>query len=329
MKRIRSIPDKLSLIILATLLFFNLLQSASTETDSSQVLSADSSFHPDQYFPYLDDGTPWRRNSDVKWGRLSVIITGFAISDAIGFKKLSQFWYKTERTSFHFHENSRDIRENKQMDKIAHFIDAYYFSHLASKIYRWGGLSVPKSVIWGSITGSVWMLQIEIVDGFFKRWGFSQYDFMMNILGSSYSALQQLYPEQLKGIHFKVGYFPSEAYRNKLYSEVSRSIADDYEGYTFWLCFNPYDLLPKDCKRSFPGWLAPWGIAIGYGAQNIATDVFNGQREIYFGLDFDLNKLPTGNNNFVKFMKDEFNILRLPLPTVRVSPTTIWFGFYF
>lgn len=315
--------------LLFLLVFSMPLQSENSQLDSSRVQPADSSYHPDQYFPYLDDGTPWRHTSDVKWGRLSVIVAGFVVSDAIGFQKLSTFWYKTERTTFHFHEVKRDIREYKQMDKIAHFIDSYYFSRLASKIYRWGGLSVPKSVLWGSITGSVWMLQIEIVDGFFKRWGFSQLDFMMNIMGSSYSALQQLYPEQLKGIRFKVSYYPSEAYLKKQTSEVSQTIADDYEGYTFWLALNFYDLFPRNWKQSYPGWLAPWGIAVGYGAQNIANDVFNGQREIYFGLDIDLNKIPTGQNNFVKFMKDEFNMLRLPLPAVRISPTTIWFGFYF
>ncbi len=298
-------------------------------SDSSDTQQVDSLHHPDQYFPYLDDGTPWRRTSDVQWKRLSLILVGFAISDAVGFKKLSDFWYKTERSSFHFHEGSRDIREYKQMDKISHFIDGYYFSHLASKIFRWGGLSVPRSVMWGSVTGFVWLMQIEVVDGFFKNWGFSYFDFIMNVAGCSYSAMQQLYPEQLQGIRFKASYRPSVAYKNDWYSTVSKSWLDDYEGFTLWVSLNIHDLLPDTWQRKYPRWLAPWGISFGHSAQGIATDVFGGQRELFIGLDLDLNKIPVGNNKFVKFWRDEFNFLRMPLPTVQVTPRTIWFGFYF
>ncbi len=283
----------------------------------------------DQYRPFLDDGTAWTVKSDVKWTRLSVILGAFLVFDAFGFAKISDLQYNTSTSTFHFHEGSRDIREYKQMDKVGHMVEAYYISHLASKVYRWSGFSAPKSIWYGSITGFIWMLQIEITDGFYKAWGFSYYDLTMNILGVGYSALQQFYPEQLKGIRLKVSYYPSSAYKNGLYSTVSKSWLDDYEGFNFWLSLNPYDLMPQGWKSSLPGWLAPWGISLGYGVQDIATDVFNGQREFLIGLDLDLNKIPTGNNRYLKFWKDEFNIFRLPLPAVRITPTTVWYGFYF
>jgi hypothetical protein len=282
-----------------------------------------------RYHPYLDDGTFWRRDSQIKWPRLSVIVGAFLVFDAFGFAKISDLQYNTQTTTFHFHEGSRDIREYKQMDKVGHMVEAYYISHIASKVYRWGGMSAPRSIWYGSLTGFVWMLQIEITDGFYKAWGFSYYDLTMNILGAGYAALQQFYPEQLKGIRFKVSYYPSQAYKRGLYSTVSKSWLDDYEGFNFWLAVNPYDVMPRSWKSSVPGWLAPWGIALGYGVQDIATDVFNGHREFVIGLDLDLNKIPTGNNRILKFWKDEFNIFRLPLPAVRISPTTVWYGFYF
>jgi hypothetical protein len=173
------------------------------------------------------------------------------------------------------------------------------------------------------------MLQIEITDGFYKAWGFSYYDLMTNIAGCSFAALQQFYPEQLRAFRFKVSYFPSEPYKKDLYSTVSKSWLDDYEGFNFWFSVNIYDLLSESWQRSYPGWLAPWGLSLGYGVQGIANDVFNGHREILIGLDIDLNKIPTGNSNFIKFWKDEFNFIRLPLPAVRLTPATLWFGFYF
>lgn len=283
----------------------------------------------DIYEPNLDDGTPWTRSTHLKKTRLSVLLGGFAIGDAIGFAKIADMQYNTETSSFHFHEWSRDIREYKQMDKIGHVVEAYHMSYLSSKIYRWSGLSAKKSIWFGSATGLFWMTQIEVTDGFFKAWGFSYLDYTANIVGAGYSALQQLYPEQLKGIRFKFSFWPSDAYKNDEYSTVSKSILDDYEGFTWWLAFNFHDIMPGRWRKDYPRWLSPFGLAIGQGVQNIATDVFNGQREIFIGLDFDVTKIPTGDSDFLKFLKDEVNFIRLPLPTVRITPRAVFYGIYF
>jgi len=283
------------------------------------------------YEPSLDDGTIWRKSDRLKAGRLAVFFVGFAIGDAIGFKKISELQYTTETSSFHFHEWSRDIREYKQMDKIGHVVESYYMSHLASKLFRWSGFSAKKSIWYGSLTGMIWMLQIEITDGFFKAWGFSYIDLAANIIGSGYSALQQLYPNQLKGIRFKFSFWPSDAYKKGLYSTVSKSILDDYEGFTWWLAFNIYDVIPKTWKRRYPGWLSPFGVAVGQSIQNLGVEgVFGGQRQVYIGLDFDITKIPTGDSKLLKFIKDELNFVRLPLPAVRLTPGgSVWYGIYF
>lgn len=283
----------------------------------------------DLYEPSLDDGTPWTRSTNLKPLRLGVIIAGFVIGDAIGFSKIADMQYNTETSSFHFHEFRRDIQEYKQMDKIGHFVEAYFISYLSSKIYRWSGFSAKKSILFGSLTGLLWMTQIEVTDGFFKAWGFSYIDYTMNILGAGYSALQQLYPEQLKAYRFKVSYWPSEAYKNKEYSTVSQSMLDDYEGFTWWFAVNLHDAMPKRWQNSYPKWLAPWGLSVGYGVQNIAKDIFSGQREIFIGLDFDITKIPTGDSGVLKFTKDMLNFVHLPLPAVRITPSVIFYGFYF
>jgi hypothetical protein len=318
----------LSFLFSFSTLTFGLAPDSSTVAPVSPVLSPTPPSN-DIYEPRLDDGTPWTHTTNIKPLRLGVLVAGFAIGDAVGFSRIADLQYNTETSSFHFHEFRRDIREYKQMDKIGHFVEAYFMSYLASKIYRWGGLSAKKSILFGSLTGLLWMTQIEVTDGFFKAWGFSYIDYTMNILGAGYSALQQLYPDHLKAYRFKVSYRPSQAYLNKEYSTVSQSLLDDYEGFTWWFAVNIHDALPRSWRKSYPGWLSPWGLSIGHGVQNIAKDVFGGQREIYIGLDFDITKIPTGDSNFLKVAKDILNFVRLPLPAVRITPDFVVYGFYF
>lgn len=283
----------------------------------------------DVYQPRLDDGTAWTYTTRIKPLRLGVIVAGFVIGDAIGFAKVADLQYNTETSSFHFHEFSRDIREYQQMDKIGHFVETYFMSYFTSKIYRWSGFSAKTSILLGSLTGLLWMTQIEVTDGFFKAWGFSYLDYGMNILGAGYSALQQLHPDQLKAYRFKVSYWPSEAYKKGYYSTVSKSMLDDYEGFTWWFAVNIHDAMPGSWRSSYPKWLSPWGLTIGHSVQNIARDVFGGQREIIIGLDFDVTKIPTGDSKFLKFAKDMVNFIRLPLPAIRVTPTVVVYGIYF
>lgn len=320
-----------------TVIFLAILLSAQVfcgYPDSGKTVftaSALTSTHPegDVYQPRLDDGTPWTYSTHIKPLRLGVIVGGFVIGDAIGFAKIADMQYNTETSSFHFHEFRRDIREYQQMDKTGHFVESYFMSYFTSKIYRWSGISAKTSILLGSLTGLFWMTQIEVTDGFFKAWGFSYADYTMNILGVSYSALQQLYPDHLKAYRFKASYWPSEAYKKGYYSTVSKSLLDDYEGFTWWFAVNFHDAMPGSWRSSYPKWLSPWGLAIGHSVQNIARDVFGGQREIIIGLDFDVTKIPTGDSKFLKFTKDMLNFIRLPLPAVRITPTMVIYGIYF
>jgi hypothetical protein len=306
------------------------LISINNPNTSSKLISEPKGKPKELYKPSIEDGTIWRVNSDIKPLRLSVVLGGIIVADAIGYKRLTDTWYKTETSSFHFHYGPRDIKEYKQMDKIGHVMDSYYISHLTSKIYRWAGVSAKSSIWFGSLTGFLWMLQIEISDAFFEAWGFSYYDFAANVIGSGYSALQQFHPYPLKGIRFKFSLWPSQAYKQGLYSEVSNSLIDDYEGFTWWLAFNIHDIIPSGWRRSYPGWLSPWGLAVGHSIQNLGVEgVFGGQREVFIGLDFDLTKIYKGDSHLLKFLLDELNFIRLPLPAVRLTPSGIWYGFYF
>jgi len=103
-----------------------------------------------------------------------------------------------------------------------------------------------------------------------------------------------------------------------------------YEGMTFWVTVNPHHYFPDSWKSSYPDWLAPLGIAIGQSAKNIAGNPWGGYKEYFVGLDIDLRKIPVGDDSdLFRFIKSEFNFLRLPLPTIRFSPSGTWIGFYF
>ena len=99
---------------------------------------------------------------------------------------------------------------------------------------------------------------------------------------------------------------------------------------TFWLAINPHHYFPDSWKRDYPKWLAPLGVAIGYGAEGIAPAPQYGRPEWFVGLDLDLRKIDFGNeSDLFKFIKSELNFIRLPMPTIRLTPTGIWYGIYF
>ena len=277
----------------------------------------------------IDDGTPIRSENQIKPVRLYGFLGTVVAFDIYSLNRLRKTWYSQPIGSFHFIEFEPDWRARKQADKFGHMMHAYFATHMASKAYRWVGFSTKKSIWYGALTGWVWIFQIEMVDAFFEEWGFSVQDLTFNTIGVTYATLQQLYPDKLGGIRLKVSYHTSNAYKNDLYSEANKSRIDDYEGMTWWLTVNIHDVMPKSVKDGYPGWLAPWGIAVGQSVKNIARNIYGGERQVYIGLDFDITKIPTGNSKTGKFIKDLLNFVRLPLPAVRVSDGTVWYGFYF
>jgi len=276
------------------------------------------------------DGTYWRTNTDLNYARMLTIVGGVLAVDLIGYFYQRNVWDTQPTTKFHTVNFSKDMRSWQFMDKIGHFTDAYFASDLTSKLYRWAGLSGTASVWYGALTGFLWTLQIEISDGFMEEWGWSWGDFIFNTLGSGFFVLQQYFYDELGGIHPKISWHKSDAWKENRYYKTVTALIEDYEGMTFWLAVNPHHYFPKSWKKNYPDWLAPLGIAVGYSAKNIASNIRGGYNEVFIGLDIDLRKIPIGDDSgLFKFIKSELNFLRMPMPTIRVSPSGIWYGFYF
>jgi len=276
------------------------------------------------------DGTYWRTNTDLNYARMFTIIGGVLAVDLIAYLYQREVWYREPTTKFHTVNFDKDMASWQFMDKIGHFVDAYFASDLTSKLYRWAGVSGTGSVWYGALTGFLWTLQIEISDGFMEGWGWSWGDFIFNTLGSGFFVLQQYFYDELGGIQPKFSWHKSDAWKENRYYRDVTALIEDYEGMTFWLTVNPHHYFPKSLKKSYPEWLAPLSIAVGYGAKEVASNIRGGYHEVFIGLDLDLRKIPIGDDSgLFKFIKSELNFLRLPMPTVRVYPSGIWYGFYF
>ena len=278
----------------------------------------------------LNDGTSWRKYSDVDYLRLSSMIGVIAAVNAVAYMYQRNVWYTEETTVFHSLEFMNDWNKYQQMDKFGHFTDAYFTSDLTGKIYRWSGVSGNSSVWFGALTGWLWMLEIEVSDAFMAEWGFSWGDMLANTAGSAFYILQQFNYDALGGIQPKFSWHKSEAWKEMRYHKDPQALIEDYEGLTFWLTVNPHHYFPDNWKKNYSDWLAPLGLAFGVSAKDIGIYPWGGYKEYFIGLDVDLRKLPIwGNSNLAKFITSEVNIIRMPLPTIRFSSEGVWFGFYF
>lgn len=305
-----------------------------TFIDNSMKLKNNSKFYTASQAIFVNgerqliDGTTWKTYSDINYARLSSMAGLMLTVNAIAYTYQRHVWYKRETTDFHTLDFIFDWNKYQQMDKFGHFEDAYFTSDLSGKIYRWSGISGESSVWLGALTGWLWMLEIEVSDGFMADWGFSWGDMLANTVGSGFYVLQQFNYDILGGIHPKISWHKSNAWIENRYDPGS--LIEDYEGMTFWLTVNPHHYFPESWKRNYPRWLAPLGIAFGVGAKGIGTNVFGGYKEYFLGLDVDIRKIPILEDwNVFKFIKSEINFLRMPLPTIRFTPYGTWFGFYF
>jgi hypothetical protein len=137
--------------------------------------------------------------------------------------------------------------------------------------------------------------------------------------------LQRLAPA-LQDINFKWSFKPKWL-KGKI--QNTDDLLDDYTNMTFWLSVNPEIVLPKSFtdKKYYPNFLA---IALGWSIKNAShkTGSANAESEWFLAFDIDIRKLP-GKSDFMVKLKKILNFYHIPMPTVRFSPSGIWYGLYF
>lgn len=248
-------------------------------------------------------------------------------------------WYKkNELTNFHTFD---DWAEWKHMDKIGHSYTSYLQTSLLYNGTKWVGMSNRNSILWSLGLSNLFQTTIEAMDGFSDKWGFSWTDVGANFAGNAFFLTQHLiWKEQkflLKFSSHKIRYDYSEKILhdriNSLYSNrLAERLLKDYNGQTYWLSFNPANLMSK--KQSV--WPQYLNIAIGYGVDGLLgarsnewttdrgekiqldPDMFPRTNQLFLSLDINLAKIPV-KNQFLKSVFSIINIVKIPAPALEFN----------
>lgn len=247
-------------------------------------------------------------------------------------------WYKNyPQSSFHFFN---DNSEWLQMDKYAHFFDAYSIAKPLTHMYSWAGYDNKKSTLYGCGIAFLFQTTVEVFDGFSSEWGFSPGDVACNTGGVFLFGAQQLaWKEQRIILKYSFHQTKYSKYRpDVLGGNLPENILKDYNGLTSWACINPASFMNSTTK--FPKWI---NVAIGFGAEGMTggkenpTEIdgvslpqFQRYRQYYLALDIELSKIKT-RSQFINGVFKIVNIIHLPMPTLEFSPgrKTISRLFYF
>ncbi len=235
---------------------------------------------------------------------------------------------ESERSKWHAFDDWYNADLN--VDKIGHVWGTQAYANTLYHIFRWTNMREEPAMWWSSSLAFFFQLQMEMTDAFYKSWGWSWWDVAANAVGAVYPNLQRAWPP-LRSVSVKMSYWPSRLITERWVNYVLK----DYDGFTYWLAFTVEDFLPKKLRRFWPDWL---GVAVGYGAANTVigrnhynTDRNNiglGDQEWYIALDYDLRRLP-GDTPFLKFLKEQLNLIHFPSPAIRFTPTAVYYGLYF
>lgn len=259
---------------------------------------------------------------EVNYGRLA-IVGGAWTATIISIHIYQQNgWWKDNRTSFHFRE---DLKYGLSVDKIGHFYSATVATFIGRKSIEWAEIPEQKALLLGVGVGLLFQTYVEIEDGF-SAWGFDRVDFATNVIGAAWP-IAQYYIPFFQNFDFKFSYHPSPLLNNpggSGFQGQQHLIFDDYEGQTMWLSTKVKNFLPAALEQYWPEFLC---LAVGYGARDIAGP--EPYPVYYLALDYDMTKIIPAKTWFLKTLGEALNFIHFPAPAVRISPSAIWYGFYF
>ncbi len=276
-----------------------------------------------QGFSANSDSLPPADTIKIHEGRLTGVILTEGTLYLASLTGLYFAWYKDyPQSRFHFFN---DNNEWMQMDKIGHATTSFYVSRIGYESYRWAGVDENKSVWFGGLFGFAYLLNIEILDGFSKGWGFSVGDFLSNTSGCVlFMGQQWIWKEQRFVLKYSYHHTKYSALRPDLLgSNLLQNTFKDYNGQSYWLSGNIHSFLPA--RSRFPRWL---NVAFGYGAEgmtganqntvNREIQDFTRYRKFYLSLDVDLTRIKTRS----KTLRSVFvllNFIKIPFPALEYN----------
>ncbi len=259
--------------------------------------------------------------------KLAVVETSVFTASSVG---LYYAWYRPYAIEkFHFFN---DFPEWNQMDKAGHIFTAYQLGNIGYRALRHCKVSEKKALLYGAPLGFVYLLPVEIMDGFSSGWGFSFSDIIANTAGTALFTVQQLaFDKQI--VQLKMSFHPSPYadYRPDLLGEtLPEQILKDYNGQTYWLSFSPFG---EKSKFSF------LQISAGYGAEGMtggrenshpAEVYFPRYRQYYLSLDINLSQIRT-RKQWLNKVLSTLSLIKIPFPAVEWNTTRQirWHWIYF
>lgn len=317
------------IVLLGTVLSVNLASSQVrlTPTDSLGAYSEMTGMNRNPLPDYVHGETTGEINTTRLW-----IVGGTMVLVDVGvmWYYFETFYSPRESERSKWHTFNDWYNSDLNVDKLGHVWGSQAYTNSLYHIFRWTNMSEASSMWWSSGVSLFLQAQMEMTDAFYRRWGWSWWDTGANTLGAVWPNLQRVW-EPLQSINLKMSYWPSRAMKNGWVDYVLK----DYDGFTYWLAFTVEDFLPQSLKPYWPDWL---GVAVGFGADRtfIGKNAYNtdrnnkglGDQEWYIALDYDLRKLP-GDTPFLRFLKEQLNLIHWPSPAIRFTPTSIYYGLYF
>ncbi len=254
----------------------------------------------------------WEPDSVPNKKRYLPLTVGLIGLETGGILGLSQLWYKNyPKQPFSFFN---DNKEWQQIDKVGHLYTAYHFGKFGIHMYKWAGLNQQQAAWAGGFHGFVFLMAIEVLDGYSAGWGFSTGDLIANTAGSALAIGQQLaFDEQRLFLKFSFAPTPFANQRpDVLGSSFIEQFLKDYNGQRYWLSYAPIKKTP---------WLC---ISGGYGATGMYGGMENPPpfqdvdryRQYYFSLDINFEKIQT-NSKGLKMLFYGLNMIKMPFPALR------------
>jgi hypothetical protein len=259
---------------------------------------------------------------------------------------LNQAWYKGfEKTSFHFFN---DRGEWQHMDKMGHLFTTYFESEVSYRGLSWTGMKEKNATWFAAGLGLFFQTTVEMFDAYSARWGFSTYDMLYNLAGSTLFTSQQLIWKDQR-IRLKVSSWPHSydatpfrATNSDQQSSLAKRAEDlfgsnyferylkDYNAQTIWLSVNPKSFFSNS---QIPNWV---NVSVGYGSDNLFGGFGNNWtenggdlyrlsptqypriRQWYLAPDIDFRKIKT-KSSLLKTMFNVLNIFKIPSPTLEYN----------
>lgn len=145
-----------------------------------------------------------------------------------------------------------DGHEWKQMDKLGHVWTTYHLSWIYRERAEVCGYAPAAAKRLGALLAWSFQASIELVDGFFPKWGASLWDLGANTVGTGlYWVADYMRPWRMD-VRFSFSPSPYAAQRPDALGRGAAQILKDYNGQTYWLVLQHERL--------------PVGLAVGHGA---------------------------------------------------------------